>query len=167
MNYCLQLSVSGPRNFNDPGDVTTINENIHCIDARFILLCWILLWLWYRSTLPISFKVTSLALGQSYDCPIASEQCLITNASQPAMGRGVSPGARMATTTIWPSRHQSDLMRVRGPERVCVLSSDSSQRQYACLWWAKPKDPRGEDIQGKITLMMLSHWKMWVRTSLP
>ena len=89
-------------------------------------------------------------------------QCLITNASQPAMGRGVSPGARMATTTIWPSGHQTDLIRVRGPGRVCVLASDSSQIQYAYLWEAKPKDPWGEDIQGKITLVILLHWKMWV-----
>ena len=32
--------------------------------------------IWYQSVLPISFKVTSLALGQSYDCPSASEVTL-------------------------------------------------------------------------------------------
>ena len=34
------------------------------------LLCFVVVW--YRF-LPISFRVTSLALGQSYDCPSASE----------------------------------------------------------------------------------------------
>ena len=30
----------------------------------------------YQSILPMSFRVTSLVLGQSYDCPSASEATL-------------------------------------------------------------------------------------------
>ena len=32
--------------------------------------------MWFITYLPISFRVTSLALGQSYDCPSASEVTL-------------------------------------------------------------------------------------------
>ena len=38
------------------------------------LLCFVVVW--YRSVLSIFFRVTSLALGQSYDCPSASEVIL-------------------------------------------------------------------------------------------
>ena len=31
---------------------------------------------WYRSFKPISFRVALMALGQSYDCPSASEATL-------------------------------------------------------------------------------------------
>ena len=37
-------------------------------------LCFIMVW--YRSIWPISFRVTSLVLGQLYDCPSASEVTL-------------------------------------------------------------------------------------------
>ena len=37
---------------------------------------WCLDGVWYWNNLPISFRVTSLALGQSYDCPSASEATL-------------------------------------------------------------------------------------------
>ena len=49
---------------------------------RMIVLCLILLWIHYQflvdlyNLLPISFRITSLALGQSYDCPNASEVIL-------------------------------------------------------------------------------------------
>ena len=47
-----------------------------------ILLCFVLLWLYHHSQwihviyLPVFFRVTSLALGQSYDCPSASKVTL-------------------------------------------------------------------------------------------
>ena len=47
-----------------------------------LLLCFVLLWLYHQplvipvSNLPISFRVTSQALGQSYDCPSACEVIL-------------------------------------------------------------------------------------------
>ena len=47
----------------------------HCI-WRILHMVHTLLWfmvVWYHSILPISLRVTSLALRQSYDCPSASE----------------------------------------------------------------------------------------------
>ena len=47
-----------------------------------VLVCFSLFWLYYISLgshvicLPISFMVASLALGQSYDCPSASEETM-------------------------------------------------------------------------------------------
>ena len=52
-------------------------------NMHLVLLCFVLLWLYHGSWwiymvyLPISFRVASLALGQSYDCPSASEATLI------------------------------------------------------------------------------------------
>ena len=49
-----------------------VTQNIwwrHRVLLRFIVV-------WYWSILPISFSVASLALGQSYDCPSASEVTL-------------------------------------------------------------------------------------------
>ena len=36
-----------------------------------VLLCFVVIW--YQPILPISFRVTSLVMGQSYNCPNASE----------------------------------------------------------------------------------------------
>ena len=49
-------------------------------------------------------------------------QCLITNASQPAMGRGVSPGARMQPVVADLQEGQGDPNKVRGPEGFSLLS---------------------------------------------
>ena len=46
------------------------------ICTRF-LLCCALLWLYIESDLPISIRLTSLALWQSYDCPSASKATLM------------------------------------------------------------------------------------------
>ena len=49
-------------------DSSTSQNNAHT-SLYFIMV-------WYRSVLPISFRVTSLALGQSYDYPSANEVTL-------------------------------------------------------------------------------------------
>ena len=46
----------------------------------FFFLCFVLFWLYHKLLrvihLPVSFTVASLALGQSLDCPSASEVTL-------------------------------------------------------------------------------------------
>ena len=53
--------------------IPTIMHTVHALS------CFVVVWYWPIS--PISFRVTSLALGQSYDCPSASEVTLKVNIS--------------------------------------------------------------------------------------
>ena len=50
--------------------------------------------------------------------------------------------------------YQGDLIRVRGPERVWLLSYDISQRPVHAWGWPKAKDPCGEGIHGKAKLLL-------------
>ena len=57
---------------NDP-------KNMHIVCA---VSCFVVVW--FRPILPISFRVTSLTLGQSQDCPSASEAILKRNGQNEA-----------------------------------------------------------------------------------
>ena len=58
------------------------SHTYHELCSRFLVLFVVLLWLYYQFLviqvidIPMLFRVNSLALGQSYDCPSASETTL-------------------------------------------------------------------------------------------
>ena len=55
--------------------VQYVPQHIHMVLLCFILFWWYSWWI-HELYLPIFFRVASLALGQSYDCPSASEVTL-------------------------------------------------------------------------------------------
>ena len=65
--------------------------------------------------------VTDSDTEPEYGVSDQHRQCLITNASQPAMGRGVSPGARMQPVVADLQEGQGDPSKVRGPGGFSLL----------------------------------------------
>ena len=54
-----------------------LSDVVFLIYSIFPEICAHFVVVWYCLILPISFRVTSLALGQSYDCPSANEATLV------------------------------------------------------------------------------------------
>ena len=63
-----QVSMAGISNYIPQYQITST------IFLKHALLCLVVVW--HLHILPMSFRVTSLALGQSYDCPSVSEATL-------------------------------------------------------------------------------------------
>ena len=110
------------------------------------LLCFVLLWFLY---LPISFRVISLALGQSWDCPNASEVTLKDVGKKLTDSDSKAPIFSIYSSPLYIfSYHYSDVMRSMMVSQITSLMivystvySGADQRKHqnsaslAFVWW--------------------------------
>ena len=93
-----------------------------CTECCFALFCYGLImrsWWIYNICLPIAFRVTSLALGQSYDCPSASEVTLMdleksTN-TKPQQNRNKHKPCAYSLFMYWGFSHHIPLLSKHDP----------------------------------------------------
>ena len=97
-------------------------------------------------TLTIFVMVTSMVL----------DQCLITNASQPAMVMGVSPGARMQPVVADLQEGQGDPNRVRGPEGYLCYYGNPHQTHIILALQCQTQE--SNDLQH---LQLMKYW-YWI-----